>query len=528
MAIKPPTKRFQLPEAHQVTNVFVDLCGSTDASEKLQNNQRLFELLDRWQRLTACILCSYGGMIGASDSDMVMGYFKGVETETLASSRAILSAKRIRYETIRFGEEHHIPLDVHIGIHCGNVEIGCIGPEVRSNLTTIGPPVNIAARLESKANKGEIFVSEQIKSMTRLNWDGDYAGEYTLKGVKQPVQCYRVQSVGLSSIPEESLNEAEWVFATLEAQALERMGRDAESLELAQRAASSQNALADLNPRLILIPQEICIWVFLSLNQPTKATHFIHQFAKCAKELSAPLESAHANFYLAKSLEVQRKYREAIQAYARARYGYEKCGNKRKIADSLFYAGVCYQRLENSEEAVRLFDEAKKKYHQFINYQEGDEVEIGKACLEYSMLLANDPWQVIEILTLAMKKFEDTCQFRFLLRALNNMSYVCNSVGRPTDAENYARRALDLARNVDPIDGTITALINIGASIEMKCNLGMISKADSVQEALTEARYNYQQASDLAHRLGIEELCEKMNQYIQRVSQKLQQLDLGR
>lgn len=525
---KPPIERFRLPETHHVTNVFVDLSGSTDAGEKLHNNQYLFELLDRWQRLAAYILCNYGGMIGASDSDMVMGYFKGVETETLASSRAILAAKRIKDETIRFGEESHTPLDVHIGIHCGNVEVGIIGPEIRSNLTTIGPSVNIAARLEGKANKGEIFVSEQVKSEARLCWDGDYAGEYCLKGVLQPVKCYRVQSVGFSSIPNESLNQSEWVFATLEAQALEQIGRDAESLELAKRAAGSPNALADLNPALILIPQEICIRSLLSLNQLTETAPFIHQFAEYAARISAQLECAHADFYLAESLALQKKYVEAIAAYDKARQGYEKCGNRRGIADSLFYIGVCFQRIGNSEQATKLFSEAEKEYLHFINYQEADDVEVGKACLELSILLANKPSQVFDILALALKKFEDTCQFRFLLRVLNNMSYVCNSLGRPTDAENYARRALDIAMDFDPVNGVIDAFVNIGASIETKCNLRMISRIDFVREALTEARYNYQQALYLAHKIRSDELCQKLGQYIERVNQSLQQLDLRR
>jgi class 3 adenylate cyclase len=84
--------------------VFVDLSGSTEFAENLNDNQCLFELLDRWQRLSAFIICNYGGAIGASDSDMVMGYFTGEETETLACSRAILAAKRVLDETNKFWE----------------------------------------------------------------------------------------------------------------------------------------------------------------------------------------------------------------------------------------------------------------------------------------------------------------------------------------------------------------------------------------------------------------------------------------
>lgn len=513
----------QFSETQYATIAFVDLSGSTSVGEALQDNQLLLRLLDRWQRITSYILCNYGGLIGASDSDSVMGYFKGVETDTLASSRAILAAKHIRDETIRFGQEFHAPLDVHIGIHCGKVEVGKIGPESRCNLTTIGQPVNIAARIEKKANRGEIFVSERIKNETRICLEGNYAGEYELKGVKEPMKCYRIQSVGFQAIHKDTLNQSEWIFATLESQALHQIGRDTDSLELAKKAACSPNALTDLNPKLILVPLEICIWNLLSLNRPNEAEDFIHQYAKYAADLSSQLECANADFYLAENLMLQKKYEEAIVAYDMAKLKYDNCGDRRKIADSLFYLGVAFQRLGDSKKAAQRLDEAKKEYLYFIDNQVGTNEDIGKACLELSILLIEDP-KVMKYLALAIKKFEYTCQFRFLIRALNNMSYVCNSRLLPTDAENYARRALILASDFDPISGTIMALENLGISIENRCNLGSIPRRD-IRDALIEASNKYQQALELTHKVGDEDLAKKFVQYIQRINIKLMRLN---
>jgi tetratricopeptide (TPR) repeat protein len=435
-----------------------------------------------------------------------------------------LAAKRVLDETNKFWECYSDPRTAHIGIHCGEAEVGIIGPEARKNLTTISPSVNVAARIEGEAFPGQIFLSEKIKEEATISWDGDYVGNIQLKGVKHPLAFYQVRSVGFSSIPKGSLNQSQWVFSTLEAQALGQIGRDMESLELAKKAASSPEALVDLNPELILLPQEICISALLSLNQLNEAEYFIHRFAESASRLSAQLECAKADFYLAESLALQKKYIEAVAAYNKAKQEYEQYGNKRGIADSLFYIGVCFQQMGNSGQASKLFNEAKKEYLDFINYQEAADAEVGKACLELSILLANDLQQVIDILALAIKKFEVSCQYRLLVRALNNMSQVCNRMGTPTNAENYARRALYLAEDFDPVIGVIDALVNIGASIETKCNLGMLSNINLICEALSEARSDYQQASALAYESNRDELGQKIDQYIQRVNKSIQSL----
>ena len=507
-----PRNQFRLPERRHVANVFVDLCGSTAAGEQLPDTRDLFDLLDRWQRLTAFLFCNYGGRIGASDSDMVMGYFAGSETENFALSRAMLAANGIREKTLEFASEIGLALNVHIGLHCGEVEVGNIGPEIRGNLTTVGPTVNIAARLESKAGQGEIFASGQLATAAKIRWSGDYVGACPLKGVSQPVDCYRLGSVGLFPNSDDQLIESEWVAAVIEAEALIETGRNAEAVKLAQRARNS-SAPIGLARELYLLPQEICIRGLLSLRKPTDAARHINEFALDAEKLSLLRHRARASFYLGQCSMEQLDFGAAVTAFDDARERFGKHGSGRDIADSLYYAGVGFDRLGDSRKAGNFFAAAEKRYLHFIDSQESDPAEIGKACLELSLLLDAEPARAIEVLARAQRIFHETCQFRHLVSALLNMSCVANRMLLFTDAENYARRALALARDFDPVEGVGLALGNIGAALE--------NRSDA--QSLEQAKRQYQEALSVAITSGDLDRCEELSARIRRLEAKLKE-----
>jgi len=50
-----------------------------------------------------------------------------------------------------------------MGLHTGEATIGYIGSERRSEYTAIGDTVNLASRLESNSNGGQILISEATR-----------------------------------------------------------------------------------------------------------------------------------------------------------------------------------------------------------------------------------------------------------------------------------------------------------------------------------------------------------------------------
>ena len=92
--------------------------------------------------------------------------------------------KKLEKENSRYVEDRR--LQFRIGINIGDV--------VQDGDRIYGEDVNIAARIESLADAGGIYIShntyDHVKS--KLELDFDYLGEHDVKNIKEPVWVYRV------------------------------------------------------------------------------------------------------------------------------------------------------------------------------------------------------------------------------------------------------------------------------------------------------------------------------------------------
>ena len=59
--------------------------------------------------------------------------------------------------------------------------------------TVIGGQVNLASRLESMAEPGEIVISHATYALVKEEIPCEEAGEVELKGIAHPVKIYRVK-----------------------------------------------------------------------------------------------------------------------------------------------------------------------------------------------------------------------------------------------------------------------------------------------------------------------------------------------
>ena len=79
-----------------------------------------------------------------------------------------------------------------IGINVGYCTVGNFGAESRMDYTIVGKEVNLASRLESMANPGEILISESTYNLIRDVVLCKDRGEITVKGFTKPVPIFEV------------------------------------------------------------------------------------------------------------------------------------------------------------------------------------------------------------------------------------------------------------------------------------------------------------------------------------------------
>jgi class 3 adenylate cyclase len=85
------------------------------------------------------------------------------------------------------------PIHVGVGVHAGET--------IETAEGFVGSAVNIAARLCAEAKAGELVVSDTVRALTRASLEVEFEplGARRLKGIEEPVACYRVVSRGATA-----------------------------------------------------------------------------------------------------------------------------------------------------------------------------------------------------------------------------------------------------------------------------------------------------------------------------------------
>jgi predicted ATPase/class 3 adenylate cyclase len=82
--------------------------------------------------------------------------------------------------------------DIALGISCGSVFAGYTGSGEVREFTALGAPMNLAARLMSKARPGEVLTDTFLWQEMNAHYDFDYLGSLNLKGIAMPVRYYHL------------------------------------------------------------------------------------------------------------------------------------------------------------------------------------------------------------------------------------------------------------------------------------------------------------------------------------------------
>ena len=183
----------------EITVVFIDLRGFTAFVEKTEPEE-VMTILREYQSLMGHLVSEYGGTLERFVGDGVMVYFNDPLPCPNHAQQAVKMAIAMReaiYTLQEAWKKRGIQLGAGIGIATGYATIGAVGFEDRLDYAAIGPVTNLAARLCSEAQHGQILLSDRVLPLVEELIKAESIGELTLKGIQRPVAVSQVVGIGL-------------------------------------------------------------------------------------------------------------------------------------------------------------------------------------------------------------------------------------------------------------------------------------------------------------------------------------------
>ncbi len=182
----------------KLTIFFSDIVNFTGTTDEMESED-LTQLLNSYLREMTDIALEFGATVDKYIGDAIMIFFgdpqtKGVaEDAKLCIEMAMNMQRRVKelqaeWQSTGFSK----PFAVRIGIHTGYCTVGNFGTEDRMDYTIVGSGVNLASRIETNAEPGTIYISEDTYLLVRDSFNCVPATKFTPKGMTQAIQLYQV------------------------------------------------------------------------------------------------------------------------------------------------------------------------------------------------------------------------------------------------------------------------------------------------------------------------------------------------
>ncbi len=195
--ISDPTHQHASGEHRLVGVLFSNFLGASELINRYGADRAddIAEHLNRYMVMMLAAVARYGGVINKIDlydhGDKLMALFGAPIAHEDDAERTLRAAL-----DMQTAEKDALPLEIQesIGVNAGIVFAGHVGSNERREYTVMGDDVNLAARLMSAAQPGELLLSNAIRRKVTAFFELTDRGTVKVKGKAQPVPVYSVAS----------------------------------------------------------------------------------------------------------------------------------------------------------------------------------------------------------------------------------------------------------------------------------------------------------------------------------------------
>ena len=193
------TREVSLTSSRKKLSIFFsDIVNFTKLSESIESEE-LTGLLNYYLTEMSHIALKHGATIDKYIGDAIVIFFgdpetKGIEEDALSCVKMAIEMKSKMFELRNHWKQYGLaePLQSRMGIHTGFCTVGNFGSENRMDYTVIGSGVNLAARLESASEPGNILMSYDTYNYVKNTIPCVEKKQILAKGFPEPIRTFSV------------------------------------------------------------------------------------------------------------------------------------------------------------------------------------------------------------------------------------------------------------------------------------------------------------------------------------------------
>jgi class 3 adenylate cyclase len=185
-------------ERKVVTALFADVVGSTTLAEAM-DPEDWTQIINEAFDLMGKAIFHYEGTIAQLQGDALLAFFGTPVAHEDDPERAVRAGldmiAAIEEYAAQLKRTHGIDFRIRAGINTGPVIVGNVGSDLRYEYTALGDAVNVAARVQTAAQPGQVLISAMTQRFVASTFDFEDLGDVQVKGKTEPVHLYSVRGV---------------------------------------------------------------------------------------------------------------------------------------------------------------------------------------------------------------------------------------------------------------------------------------------------------------------------------------------
>ena len=183
-------------ERKLVTALFADIVGSMSLAEAMDPEDWREIVGGAHQRVSQAVY-TYEGTIAQLLGDGVLAFFGAPLAHEDDPERAIRAGLSLLDAIRTYASELRAAgraddFQVRVGLNTGLVVVGDIGTDLHMEYLAVGDTVNLAARVQSAAEPGELLVTDNTYKLATGLFEFEDQGEIEVKGKTDPIHVFRV------------------------------------------------------------------------------------------------------------------------------------------------------------------------------------------------------------------------------------------------------------------------------------------------------------------------------------------------